>query len=80
MDFRARSRALVTVPKRRSWPGTAEVSVPSGKFTNQLLEAKLGLEVLWAVSVTAIGVSPIDSETARAIASESTGTRVYSPA
>lgn len=31
------------------------------------------------VSVTATGVSPIDSETAQAIAVESTGARVYSP-
>jgi hypothetical protein len=53
--------------------------VPSGKFTNQLLEARLGLEVLWVVSVTAIGVSPIDSETAQAIAFESTGAKVYLP-
>jgi hypothetical protein len=46
MDFRASSRAEVMVPKRRSWWGTAEVSVPSVKFTNQLLEARLGLELL----------------------------------
>ena len=51
---------------------------PSVKLTNQLLEARFGLLALEEVSLTATGTNPVASVTARAMAFESTGTRVYS--
>jgi hypothetical protein len=75
--FRASRRALAVVPKSRSWCGR-EVFEPSRKLINQLPEEIFGLAVLNVVSLTDIGTSPVDSVTAKAMAFESTRTRVYS--